>query len=275
MKNSIAHGRRLHRAFTLVELLVVIAIIAILAAMVLPVIGKIKEKAKIKKAQLEMSDIVNAISRYESTYSRYPVAQDVMTEATGNANATPSIPDFTFAGIPITASAGVPIRSPAPPTMGGVLGYTNDQLMPIVMDLVNFPYNPAVATVNANHARNPQQIKFLNPSMTDDPLMPGVGPDLVYRDPWGMPYIISLDLNYDEKCRDAFYALPRVSQLNYGSGNGAGFNGLVNSAGNPDSTERYEHNGGVMVWSFGPDKMASPTNSANEKPNRDNILSWK
>jgi hypothetical protein len=40
------------------------------------------------------------------------------------------------------------------------------------------------------------------------PFRPGVGTDLVYRDPWGNPYIITLDLNYDEKARDACYCHP-------------------------------------------------------------------
>ena len=35
---------------------------------------------------------------------------------------------------------------------------------------------------------------------------------LVYRDPWGNPYIITMDLNYDEQCQDAFYCQQAVSQ---------------------------------------------------------------
>jgi len=44
----------------------------------------------------------------------------------------------------------------------------------------------------------------------------------VLRDPWGQPYIITLDLNFDNKCRDAFYKQASVS-LDTGE---QGFNGL-------------------------------------------------
>jgi len=58
----------------LIELLVVIAIIAILAAMLLPALASAKKKAQIKKAQLEINQIVTAIHDYESAYSRLPVS---------------------------------------------------------------------------------------------------------------------------------------------------------------------------------------------------------
>jgi hypothetical protein len=94
----------------------------------------------------------------------------------------------------------------------------------------------------------------------------GVGPNGVYRDPWGNPYIISLDLNYDDKVRDAFYGTD-VSQDPANAN--LGLNGLVK-----EGTD-FIFNGRVMIWSFGPDGKAALNAKANTGVNQDNILSWQ
>jgi hypothetical protein len=157
--------------------------------------------------------------------------------------------------------------------------FTNSDVIAILMDLTNFPGGGM--TVNTNYQKNPQRTVFLNPRMTSNPKMPGVGPDLVYRDPWGNPYVISMDLNYDDQCQDAFYCLSAVSgpPLPATPNSNPGFNGLVNvDTAKPDG---YQFHGKVMVWSAGPDKMLDPnvanasTVRANTGVNKDNVLSWQ
>jgi len=56
-------------AFTLVELLVVIAIIAILAALLLPVLARAKEKAKVTRVRGELYNIGLALEMYSTDYA--------------------------------------------------------------------------------------------------------------------------------------------------------------------------------------------------------------
>ncbi len=198
---------RARRAFTLIELLVVIAIIAILAALLLPALAAAKLRAKIGAAKVDMNQIVAAVTAYQGQYTLAPIPNPLPGGADRGQ-------DYSF-------NSG------------------NGDVIVILMDVTNL-------TANANHVRNPQKHAFLNAKTHTSTAAQGVSvPDYNFRDPWGNPYIIAFDLNYDNKVdvADATYPYRGIPQA-------------------------------VIVWSMGPDKKWVPGNGS-EPDNKDNIKSWE
>jgi prepilin-type N-terminal cleavage/methylation domain-containing protein len=250
MKRAAAPGSGRPRAFTLVELLVVISIIAVLAGLLLPVLARMKGKAKVTLARTEMSNLATAIKAYEAEYNRFPMSKNTETLAiTGNPGA----------GLNGDVTIGLP---PLPGTPGD-----NSEVIKILLDIDDQSLGP-VKAANFSHARNPRNLVTFHGKPASDSTLPGVGPDYIYRDPWANPYIITMDLNDDNKCTDLWYGRQTVSQ----DASGAALNGLIGSGGNPPV---YQLNGPIMIWSFGPDKQANSTDKANGGFNKDNILSWQ
>jgi prepilin-type N-terminal cleavage/methylation domain-containing protein len=282
---------KLKSAYTLVELLVVIAIIGILAATLLPVLKSAVQRAKIAKARTEMNAIAVAIKDYEVTYSRLPISDAALQSLTLDGAVKPACPDFTFGTVDLNPATGttylltnrfgnaLPSIANVGNTGGARPGYQNSnaEIMGILFDWT--VYRDQNPTVNVNHSRNPQHRIFLEADQVSETVPvagvaaadPGVGIDGVYRDPWGNPFIITLDMNGDAKCRDAFYRQAKVA-----SQNGAtGYAGLFNYVDTTGRSDDFEANAGVMVWSLGPDGLADNGVNATLAPNKDNILGWQ
>ena len=247
--------------FTLIELLVVISIIGILAGMLLPALANAKQKAKILKAKNDIKGLEGAINQYRSTYSMFPTSVDVRKRGVD----TRDNPDFTYGthGTSSPMADAYQAKGKQPVTIFSIqnIKTNNSEVVGILMNIKNWN------TQEKGNENNRQAQVFLNAKFSDSNL-DGVGRDGVFRDPWGSPYIVSLDLNYSDTTRDAFYRGNRVSTDP--NAPGKGLNGTFRAG-----QEAWEVRAPVMIWSFGPDQQADPTIPANQGVNKDNILSWQ
>jgi len=104
-------------------------------------------------------------------------------------------------------------------------------------------------------ANNPRQIVFINPPYVKDPARPrsgigtptGTGPGQ-YFDPWGTPYDIRIDGDYNNQLTNPYTA-----------DTGAGPSPLSN---------------GVIAWSLGKDGLGG-TGAKNSTTSDDDVISWQ
>jgi prepilin-type N-terminal cleavage/methylation domain-containing protein len=143
--------------FTLVELLTVIAIIAILAALIFPAIKNSLAKAEIARAQTEVRGIATAWKTYFNEYGKWPCDPASNTCLPGGQDATE----------------------------GSSTGVLFDHSFVSLMQGRTTDDPPYVAARD-----NPKGIAFLQ--IPTKAIQNGS-----YVDPWGRPYRMLFDLNYD------------------------------------------------------------------------------
>jgi len=216
-------------AFTLIELLVVIAIIAILIGLLFPAFRAVQDQAKRTQAKNDLTQIVNAVNAYYTDYGRYPLP----TGTTG---------DFIYG----------PAGNSNPPS-NSELFYT--------LRGVN------AGTMNLNNAANPRIIVFISPPAVKNPANPrsGIATQTAtincfsvaigdFVDPWGTPYNVEIDGNYDNQ----------ITTNPYGNNNGAGPQPLTI---------------GVIAWSLGSDGVLGTKTTGctgnNIYTSSDDVISWQ
>jgi prepilin-type N-terminal cleavage/methylation domain-containing protein len=208
------------RAFTLIELLVVMTLIAILVGIGVPTFTSVMNQARKTQAKNEEQQIVAAVNAFYTEYGKYPL---VTADTTLTGTSTPSNSDLFF-------------------TLRAVSG-----------------------GANAANAVNTRAIVFIQPPISKDQTNPRSGiktspTDSTWYDPWGTPYNIAIDGNYNNITAAPNY--PDLATTTYATA----------TDGSGDKGPRT----GVIVWSFGADlTLGTKSPASSNYSGSDDVISWQ
>ena len=214
-------------AFTLIELLVVIIMIAILAGLLFPAFNGAQNQAKKVQAKNDLIQIVTAVNAFYTEYGKYPL---ITADTTVTGTSSPSNADLLY------SLRAVPLGANAP--VNGVPAINTRSVVFMSPPDVKNPTSPrsGVATQNATVTVNGASLAI---------------PAGTLLDPWGSPYVVKLDGNYDNQLTNPY-------NLNAGA------------------TTLYL---GVIAWSFGSDNSSDsvpgPASDRNTGTNSDDVISWQ
>ncbi len=159
-------------AFTLIELLTVIAIIVILAGLLLPAISAARRYAKIGQAKNDIKNIQTAIRAYYNEYGKLPVQ------------------DKEQGGAPCEGGGiGDGYYGEGGGGTNGVAGIYQYEIIDILRDIQD--------AINTNDVYNLRRIVFLQIPNRANALVNSGTLQGTFLDPWGNPYFIKLDNDYN------------------------------------------------------------------------------
>jgi type II secretory pathway pseudopilin PulG len=187
-------------------------LIAILVGIGVPTFTSVMNQARKTQAKNEEQQIAAAVNAYYTEYGKYPI---VTADTTLTGTSTPTNGDLFFS-----------LRAVA---------------------------QGANALVNGVPAVNPRSIVFIQPPVSKDQTNPRSGINTttgIWYDPWGSPYNVMIDGNYDNQLANP-----------YGASGGAGTDPLSL---------------GIIVWSFGadltPGRQSPPSSNYQGS---DDVISWQ